>query len=99
MPSLYLPLKREYFEQIKSGEKKFEYRRANKYWTLRLYKGLDIHPQGKDFDGIILTCGYPRQGDESRILRRPWRGFERHMILHPLFGLDPVNVYAIRVNE
>ena len=87
---LYLPLKREYFDAIKAGTKKFEYRRASKHWEARI--------DGKSFDKIVLTLGYPKGKDKSRRLVRPWRGYVRRRITHPEFGNESVMVYAVRVN-
>ncbi|WP_267960373.1 hypothetical protein [Rhodovulum sulfidophilum] len=39
-----------------------------------------------------------RKGDTERRITRPWRGFRKPKITHPHFGLDTVEVYAIRVN-
>lgn len=90
MSDLVLPLKREYFEQIKAGEKWFEYRLRNEYWCKRL--------EGHDaYDRVILTLGYPKAEDESRRIVRPWRGFTSKTITHPHFGSEPVQVYAIDV--
>ena len=89
MADLHLNLKREYFDAIKAGTKEFEYRLASK-WAKRL--------SGKSFDRIFIKLGYPKAGDATRIVERPWRGFERQSITHPLFGADPVDVLAIRVN-
>lgn len=88
---LRLPVKAEYFEQIKSGEKKEEYRLVSSYWCRRL--------QCKEFDEIVLTKGYPPKSSKSRHLKRPWRGCEMKFITHPHFGPEPVKVYAIKVNE
>lgn len=49
-PAGILPLKREYFEQIKAGTKIEEYRLLNHFWALRL--------EGRDFDRVVLTLGY-----------------------------------------
>ncbi len=89
MADLHLNLKGIYFDQIKSGEKLFEYRLAAK-WARRL--------EGKSFDRILIKRGYPRAGDSERILERPWRGFEVQTITHPHFGATPALVLAIRVN-
>lgn len=91
MADLVLPLKREYFEQIKAGTKTEEYRLCNEYWQKRLYS-----PFGS-YDRIILTLGYPHRDDHERRLIRPWRGFTIKTITHPHFGPDPVHVYAIDV--
>lgn len=98
MTDLNLPLRREYFEQIRDGEKTEEYRLHNEYWRKRLYEDSD---QGnrKEFDRIVLTLGYPSRDDHERRLIRPWRGFTVKTITHPHFGPDPVQVYAIDVRE
>lgn len=88
---LKLPLKRLYFEQIKSGSKTEEFRLATPYWQKRL--------EGRSYSAIALTLGYPSSGDPERTLTRPWRGFRRTLIQHPLFGAAPVEVYAIDVRE
>lgn len=36
MNTLYLPLKKEWYNMIESGEKKEEYREINNYWKSRL---------------------------------------------------------------
>ncbi len=88
--TLYLRLKREYFEAIKVGTKQYEYRKYNAYWKSRIV--------GKKFDTIALTLGYPGKHEFSRRLERPWRGFTTMTVTHPEFGDRPVKVFAIRVN-
>lgn len=89
MADLHLNLKGEYFDAIKAGTKLFEYRLASK-WAKRI--------DGKSFEHVFIKLGYPKTGDQDRIIERPWRGFERQIITHPLFGSAPVDVLAIRVN-
>lgn len=89
MRTLTLPLKAIYFHQIKSGEKTEEYRRCTAYWIRRL--------QGRHYDQIVLTLGYPKSDDTERRLVRPWRGFTIKTIQHDHFGPEPVAVYAIDV--
>ena len=91
MKTLNLPLKREYFEAIRSGEKRVEYRLATIYWRKRL--------DGAAFDEIRLTLGYPKAGDKSRTLHRRWKGAWLERITHPHFGPDEVEVFAIDVSE
>lgn len=91
MTTLHLPLKGIYFDQIRDGAKGEEYRLVTEYWRRRL--------EGREYERIILTKGYPRRDDQERRLERPWRGFTRKKILHPHFGADAVEVYAIIVNE
>jgi len=87
---LHLPLKGVYFDAIRSGEKTEEYRLVTPFWAKRL--------EGREFDRIELSRGYPLRDDRERRLARPWRGFRKTVITHPHFGPDPVAVYAILVN-
>lgn len=89
MKTLTLPLKREYFEAIRDGDKTEEYRRVTPYWRKRL----TFHR----YDQIVLTLGYPARDDHARRIVRPWRGFTIKTLAHPHFGSDPVEVYAINV--
>ena len=79
---LVLPLKKKWFDMIKSGVKKEEYRDITDYWIRRLvnlnmfqkFPTVDdiIVRQGQilnlfnDFDEVEFTCGYPRKGDKER---------------------------------
>jgi hypothetical protein len=87
---LTLPLKREYFEAIESGDKTEEYRLVTPYWTKRI--------EDREYDNIILTLGYPKRGDASRRIVRKWKGYTIKVIQHKLFSDDPVAVYAIDVS-
>lgn len=91
-PTLYLPLKRVYFEQIASGEKTHEFRLVTPHWRKRLV--------GRKYDKIVITCGYPKRGDSGRTLVRKWMGEpEIQTITHEHFGPEPVEVFAIDVRE
>ncbi|MDR6453939.1 ASCH domain-containing protein [Variovorax paradoxus] len=87
--TLHLPLKGEYFDQIKAGTKPEEYRLCTPFWGKRL--------MGRNYDTITLTRGYPSRDDTARRLVLPWRGFAIKVITHPHFGPAPVSVFAIRV--
>ena len=87
---LVLPLKREFFDAIKAGTKPEEFRLRNDYWSRRL--------EGKTFDRVVLTLGYPKRDDHARRIVLPWKGYRECQITHPLFGADPVDVFAINVN-
>ena len=87
---LTLRLKGEFFDQIKAGTKRTEYRLETLYWIRRL--------EGRNFDRVIVTRGYPRRGDMERTLVFPWRIPTTETITHPHFGPDPVSVYAIPVH-
>lgn len=43
--------------------------------------------------------GYPKRGDSTRIIIRPWMGYEIQTIVHSQFGGCPVKVFAIIVNQ
>lgn len=86
---LTLNLKREYFEQIKSGIKTEEYRLCTPYWQKRL--------EGKTFDKVIIKLGYPKNDEIEKIMEFPWKGYKKRKITHKHFGSDPVKVYAIKV--
>ncbi len=90
MRILRLNLKGEYFDAIRAGTKTHEFRLAST-WTRRL--------AGKVFDQVHLLRGYPKRGDESRILRRAWSGYTVQTITHPHFGPKPVKVLAIDVRH
>ena len=90
MKTLYLPLKREYFEAVKAGTKQIEYRLYNNYWRKRI--------EGKAFDRIVLTLGYPKKTDTARRIVRPWRGYEIIPFKHKHFGNKRMAMFAIKVN-
>lgn len=89
MRTLHLPLKREYFEAIRDGQKEEEFRLCTPFWRKRL--------EGQKFDQIVLMLGYPARGDLARHLVLPWRGYTIKTLTHPHFGPDPVEVFAINV--
>lgn len=91
MADLILPLKRAYFEQIRDGAKPEEFRLCTPYWRKRL--------EGRTFDRIVLTLGYPAANDTARRLVRPWRGYRETTITHSHFGDEPVRVFAIDVRN
>lgn len=94
---LHLNLKSEYFDQIKSKEKKYEYRLYTDHWISRL-KAFSMEANYRD--SIVLMKGYPKRGDKKRIIERPWRGYHIKTIIHKHFGSGtPVKVFAIKVNE
>ena len=88
---LILPLKREYFEQIKAGTKPEEYRLVNDFWRARIGR--------KQYTRIVLTLGYPKRGDTERRLILPYKGYVVKEITHPHFGPDPVRVFALDVRH
>lgn len=93
MTALTLPVNGIYFDQIRDGTKHEEFRLVTPYWKKRL--------DGKTFDRIILTRGYPKDGgiEGQTRLTRKWMGFQMRDITHPHFGPDVVSVFAIDVSE
>lgn len=69
MNTLTLSLKKQWFDKIKSGEKKEEYRENSEYWQRRLYRSMDANDaEFKHFDRLVFTLGYPKSGDKERRL-------------------------------
>lgn len=91
MNTLHLPLKREYFEAIRDGSKTEEFRLFNDFWRKRL--------EGKSFDSVVLTLGYPKADDDSRRIVRKWNGYVLKDITHPHFGNVSTRVFAIDVTR
>lgn len=91
MADLVLHLKREYFDQIKRGEKIEEYRLVTDYWKKRL--------EGRRYQFVVLLCGYPSRKDESRRIIYSWKGYTKKTITHQQFGDKPVEVFAIAISE
>ena len=91
MTDLIIAGKKKYFEQIKSGEKKEEYRLFNEYWIQRL--------EGKNFDRLIITLGYPKKDDKEKRLIFKYKGYQIKPIQHELFGKDPLMCFAIDLSE
>lgn len=91
MRTLTLSLKGEYFTAIKAGTKLEEFREVTPYWRKRL--------EGREYDQIVLTLGYPKRDDSDRRLVLPWQGYRMTTITHPHFGTAPVDVFAINVQH
>ncbi|NBA95250.1 ASCH domain-containing protein [Pseudomonas sp. R5(2019)] len=91
MATLTLALKGEYFDAIKAGTKTEEFRLVTPYWRQRL--------EGRIYDQIELTKGYPKRDDQSRRLTLPWQGYRTTTLTHPHFGPEPVEVFAINVQH
>ena len=61
---LHLTLKKEFFDQIKRGEKTSEYREYKPYWIKRL---MNADGRFKQFDYIHFRNGYHKNAPEFRI--------------------------------
>ena len=74
MKTLTLPLKKKWFDMIKSGVKKEEYREIKPYWKKRLRNialktDLSTVYEGfQRYDRLVFTLGYPKADDMERRL-------------------------------
>ena len=78
MKTLTLSLKKKWFEMIKAGVKKEEYREICDYWGVRFARRdvwaneFCIKDVGeialKHFDRLVFTLGYPKADDTERRL-------------------------------
>lgn len=104
MKTLTLSLKKQWFDKIKSGEKKEEYREICDYWGVR-FAGRDVWANEfcvkdvgeialKHFDRLVFTLGYPKAGDKERrlVFKNP-----KIRIGHgrPEWGAEPVKQYFV----
>jgi len=89
MRTLQIAVRKKWFDLIKSGEKTEEYRETTEYWKKRL--------EGKDYDKLVITLGYPKKTDLSRRMEFPYRGYYERSIISEEFGGEPVPVFAIRL--
>ncbi len=89
MKTLVLPVKRRWFDDIKSGVKDNEYRLDNEYWRKRLI--------GKTFDRVVVTLGYPPKACHERRLEFPWNGYGMETVISDEWGGEPRRVFAIRL--
>ncbi|SIO72848.1 hypothetical protein SAMN05444172_9335 [Burkholderia sp. GAS332] len=86
---LTLRLKAGYFHDIAAGAKPLEYRLATQYWRKRI--------EGRHYDYVLLTLGYPARSCLDLQMLKPWRGYFERLLVHPHFGVDEVDVFAIDV--
>lgn len=89
---LTLNLKKKYFEEIKIGKKKEEYREFKEYWTKRL--------TSKEYDIIAIKLGYPPKNSGSdKVLYFKWNGYTEKEIKHEIFDNEKIKVYAIDLSK
>ena len=101
MATLTLPLKKKWFDLIKAGIKKEEYRDGSKsfYWANRLREHTPTkngvrYGSFKHFDSLVFTLGYPKAGNTERRLE-----FKNPKIRigtgKPEWGADPNKLYFV----
>lgn len=86
--TLVLPLKRRWFEDIRAGRKPFEFRLYNAYWRRRL--------EGRKYDRVRFTLGYPPKNQTDRIIEADYRGYEITTVTSPEWDNVPKQVFAIK---
>lgn len=101
MKTLTLSLKKKWFDMIKAGEKKEEYREFNEFWIKRLtWTNRCSKEQRNPFNGTILfdrlvfTLGYTKADDTERRLT-----FKNPRIRigtgRPEWGAEPGKMYFV----
>lgn len=64
MKILHLTLKKKWFDLIKAGEKKVEFREIKPYWTKRLF---DENGEAIKYDFIIFRNGYSKDAPKMKV--------------------------------
>jgi len=88
MKILTINIKRKYFDLIKNGKKKEEYRLIKKYWIDRL--------ENKEYDFIRFQNGYNSDSEKFII---EYLGIVKKEIQHEFFGDKSVQVFAIQLGN
>lgn len=89
---LNLPLKKKWFDMIKSGEKKEEYREWTDFWKKRLVAKIDDEEEMVyfwNYDVLRFTLGYPKADDTEKIMYFECDGITFSESEHPEWGGDP----------
>lgn len=101
MRVLHLPLKKVWFDMIKSGVKKEEYREIKDFYIKRFCSGcyrvscVDCYDcKIKKYDKVVFTLGYPNGDDSERRLE-----FNNPSIRvgegKPEWGAEPGEIYYV----
>ncbi|HCJ8466369.1 TPA: hypothetical protein NV714_000042 [Escherichia coli] len=92
MKDIIFNLKKEYFEDIKKGIKREEYRETKDFWKKRLLN--------KEYRYVIIKLGYPSKEETNtdKVLIFKWEGFELKKITHKQFNNKEIEVFAIKLN-
>ncbi len=89
--TLFLRVKTVYFNQIKSGEKKEEYRLYKPYWITRLVD--------REYDYLTIDNAYKPKSDPSNQIHFCYNGYDIRDIIHMEFGKTPEKVFAIYLED
>jgi hypothetical protein len=88
MKPLFLILQKKWFDQIKSGEKREEYREAKPYWVNRI--------EGREYSHIIFQNGYASDAPRIEI---EYKGYYKKKLKHEFFNNKQVTVYALKLGK
>lgn len=103
---LQMSLKGVWYEMTDPDKKREDYRLITPYWISRLTKkgsnfsvshaedGIEIDATFKPFKINVMTLGYPKSGDESRIKRFEHAGIEIRTG-NPEWGAEPGKLYFV----
>lgn len=86
MRCLFLTIKKEFFDQILSGEKSEEYRKISDFYISRI--------ENKEYDFVILQNGYRK---DSRRLMAEYLGYEKKIITTKIYG--ETEVFALKLKN
>ena len=84
MKNLFLVLKNQYYNEIKSGAKRIEYRIKSKYWINKFYKN--------NYENVIFQNGYSKKHPQLKF--KIVKIIENN-IQHDLWGMTNVEVFEI----
>jgi ABC-type metal ion transport system substrate-binding protein len=84
--TLFIVIKGFYFDQIKAGSKKEEYRLVTEYWKKRI--------EGRQYSHIIFQRGYRKDSPKMKVV---YNGYQKKNLKHEFFGDKGVYVYALQL--
>ena len=96
---LTLPIKKKWFDMIKSGEKKEEYREIKPYYASRFFKSYIVSGVGLEYilennpvvnQFVILRNGYSSSSPKIRCYVRIQKGYGREE-----WGAEPDKLYYV----
>lgn len=87
---LTLPIKKKWFDMIKSGEKKEEYREIKKYYDKRLERKVNFCKATDNGYYILLRNGYSKNSPTLKVSCIVTKGYGR-----PEWGAEPNKKYYV----
>lgn len=89
-----MTLKKKWFDLIKSGEKKVEYREIKHYWTKRLFDG---NGEIKKYDFIIFRNGYSKDAPKMKV---EFKGVKEIILSEDILGWKKgMKVYGLELGN